>query len=193
MFGGLGGLFGGDKAKKERDLKISEESCRQLQMSIDELNSHAEERRIALARLTAEEGKFRARTQQELTGARAKAIIPLLREFLSITNDFEQSRANVKADTAGEGALTEQFEQLYTRLIRKLGELGAHRLESIGQEFDPELHEAVSMVPSEEFQADTVCVEYRSGWVLSAQDSEEKHVLQHALVCVSSGPAAASA
>ena len=63
-----------------------------------------------------------------------------------------------------------------------LKQQGVARMEVVGQEFDPNLHEAVLREESSEFAEDVVCEELQRGY------HRDGRVLRHAMVKVSMGP-----
>lgn len=200
FFGGGGQNKKGEKgeaqseeapAEAEAEEELSEaaaQACEKLRAEIEELKAHAEDKKNAHERLKLEVENFRARTRQELSAARGKAAIPVIKELLPIADEFDLARQNLKIETEGEQAVSDRFETLFSKMMDMWRGLGVTKLEAVGQPFNPELHEAVSMIPSEEYGPEVVCNELRGGWVLNTPGSDEPQVLRAALVCVSSGP-----
>eukprot|EP00928_Gymnodinium_smaydae_P025675 TRINITY_DN20389_c0_g1_i1.p1 TRINITY_DN20389_c0_g1~~TRINITY_DN20389_c0_g1_i1.p1 ORF type:complete len:338 (-),score=54.59 TRINITY_DN20389_c0_g1_i1:126-1139(-) len=175
----------------EQELVVDERTraaCEKLQSEIEELKGAVLEKRSAYERLNTEVENFRARTRQELAAARGQAAIPIIMELLPVADEFELAKQNLTAETDGERAICDRFDSLFARMVDTWSKLGVERLEVVGKEFDPALHEAISMTHSEDYEANVVCSELRGGWVFKASGASEKQVLRHALVCVSSGP-----
>lgn len=182
-------LFGlGGKEKTEELSEKAKEACEKLQEEIEELKTLAEDKRASHERLKLETSNFRARTRAELATARGKAAVPIVKELLPIADEYELAKQNIKVESDGEKAIVSRFDGLFSKMLDSWKALGVEKLESVGQEFNPEFHEAVSMIPSEEYVTDVVCNELRAGWVLKAVGSDEPQVLRPSLVCVSAGP-----
>jgi len=168
--------------------EAAKEACQKLQEEIEELSGHAEDKKTAHERLKLEVDNFRKRTRQELAAARGQAAVPLIKELLPISDEYDLAKQNLKIEGEGQKAVEERFAKLFGKMMETWKGLGVSKLESVGQDFNPELHEAVSMIPSEEYGSEVVCNELRAGWVLKTPGSDEPQVLRAALVCVSSGP-----
>lgn len=181
----------GAEAEEEAEEELTEaqkEICAKLEEEISELRDLADEKRGAHERLELEVTNFRKRTRQELNAARGKAAIPLIKELLPIADEFDLAKQNLKVEGEGEEAVAAKFQDLFDKMLKIWKGLGVSKMESVGKDFNPELHEAISMIPSEEYATEVVCNEMRAGWVLKTPGSEEPQVLRPALVCVSAGP-----
>lgn len=184
-------FFGGggkEKAKQEELSAAAKEACEKLEMEISELKAHAEDKRMAHERLKLEVDNFRTRTRQELAAARGKAAVPLIKELLPIADEFELAKKNLKIEGEDEQAVADRFSVLFSKMLDTWKGLGVTKLQSVGEPFNPELHEAVTMIPSAEYGPEVVCNELRAGWVLKTAGSDAAQVLRPSLVCVSSGP-----
>eukprot|EP00930_Biecheleria_cincta_P086491 TRINITY_DN75774_c0_g1_i1.p1 TRINITY_DN75774_c0_g1~~TRINITY_DN75774_c0_g1_i1.p1 ORF type:complete len:285 (-),score=71.43 TRINITY_DN75774_c0_g1_i1:76-930(-) len=184
-------FFGGDKEEQKDDGELSEAAranIEKLQEEIATLKEHANDKRGAKERLELEVKNFRARTRAELAAARGKAAVPLVKELLPIADEFELAKKNLKIETENQKAIVANFDALYEKMTASWKSLGVEKLQCIGEEFNPELHEAVSMIPSGDYKEDFVCAELRSGWALKAPGSDQVQVLRPSLVCVSAGP-----
>lgn len=179
------------RKKKKDDGELSEAAqanIEKLQEEVAELKEHANDKRAAKERLELEVKNFRARTRAELAAARGKAAVPLVKELLPIADEFELAKKNLKIDTDSQEAVVAKFDALYEKMTDSWKSLGVEKVQCIGEEFNPELHEAVSMIPSGDYKEDCVCAELRSGWALKTSGSDQVQVLRPSLVCVSSGP-----
>ena len=159
-----------------------------LSQEIEELKEVIEEKKGAHSRLKLEIDNFRQRTKSELATARGKAAIPLVQELLPIADEYEYAKQNLKIESDGQQAVVTKFEALFDKMLQTWKSLGIEKMNSVGEDFNPELHEAVSMIPSQEYKEEVVCNELRPGWILKTPGSDEQQVLRAALVCVSSGP-----
>jgi molecular chaperone GrpE len=136
----------------------------------------AAELRDSMLRERAEIENQRRRMQRELEQARRFANERLLADLLPVCDGLEHGLA---ADTDNADALREGM-QLTLRALLKVGEgNGLRAIDPLGQPFDPELHQAMSVVPSESHAPDTVVAVMQKGYVLNDR------LLRPALVTVS--------
>jgi len=179
------------EAAEEGEEVLSEaakEACQKLMDEIEELKALADEKKTAHERLKLEVENFRARTRQELAAARGKAAIPLIKELMPIADEYDLAKQNLKIEGEGQQAIADKFATLFDTMMDLWKGLGVTKMESVGEPFNPEFHEAVSMIPSAEYGPEVVCNELRGGWELKTPGSDEPQVLRPSLVCVSSGP-----
>mmetsp|Transcript_70574 Transcript_70574/g.181969 ORF Transcript_70574/g.181969 Transcript_70574/m.181969 type:complete len:295 (+) Transcript_70574:51-935(+) len=189
-------FFGGKKdgeaeAEEEGEEELTEvdmEAIAKVQQEVDELVELKEEKLQAKDRLTLEISNFRTRTKNELAAARGKAAVPIVKELLMIADEFEYAKQNLKIESEGEQAVADRFDNLFNGMLDTWKKVGVEKMQATGEDFNPELHEAVSMIPSEEYAADKVCNTLRGGWVLKTVGNDTPEVLRPALVCVSAGP-----
>ena len=123
-----------------------------LTEEIKELSEVIEEKKGAHSRLKLEIDNFRQRTRSELAAARGKAAIPLVQELLPIADEYEYAKQNLKIESDGQKTVVAKFETLFDKMLQSWKSLGIEKMASVGEEFNPELHEAVSMIPSEEYK-----------------------------------------
>ena len=100
-------------------------------------------------RLYAEFENFRRRTAKERLELIGSATADLMNEIIPILDDFERAMESNKTvediDTVKNG-----FELLHSKMIRLLGNKGLKAMESKGEAFDPEVHEAIAQVPAQD-------------------------------------------
>ena len=96
-------------------------------------------------------------------------------------DNFERARQQLKESEEAQ-TLHRSYQGLYKQLVEVLKQQGVAPMRVVGQQFDPNLHEAVLREPSEEFNEDIITEELQRGYHL------EGKVLRHALVKVSMGP-----
>lgn len=128
--------------------------------------------------LMAEFDNFRKRTLRERTDLLKSAGEKVLKGLLPIVDDFERGLEATK-DSSDAEAVKEGMVLIYNKLIKYLADNGVKEMASTGADFDPDLHEAVAMVPADETTAkgkvkDTVA----KGYMINDK------VLRHAKVVV---------
>lgn len=99
--------------------------------------------------LMAEFDNFRKRTVKEKGDIIRNASESVLKGLLPIVDDFERGLNAIK-DSEDAEAVKEGMALIYNKLIKFLEQNGVKPIESTGQAFDPELHEAIAMVPTDD-------------------------------------------
>lgn len=128
-------------------------------------------------RQLAEFENFRNRTEKEKqamfeTGARS-----VIEKILPVVDNFERGFATVEPEDA-EDAFVDGMQRVYKQLMTELENLGVKPIEAVGKEFDPNLHNAVMQVESEEYESGIVAQELQKGYTY--RDS----VVRHSMVSV---------
>jgi molecular chaperone GrpE len=138
-------------------------------------------------RTAAEFDNFKKRSRKEQTDAEAKARESVLKDALEVADNLERATT---AQTQGTGngvvdaAAVLKGVNLVLRLLQqKLERYEVRAFESLGQPFDPRLHEAISRVESPTVPAGSVAVEHQKGYRVGDR------LLRPAVVAVSTGPA----
>ena len=124
----------------------------------------AEERERGL-RLRADFENFRRREKRERDAASAEGRRGALLPFLPALDALDQA---VAIETADSGL--REGVALARRLLRQaLKEVGVEPIESVGRTFDPTVHEAVAVIPTDEAPSGKILREIRAGWSLGGE------------------------
>ena len=158
-----------EKATVEKEDKKKEKK-NPLQEKIDELNDK-------VLRQMAEFENFRKRTDKEKSQQFDLGQSNVLEELLPIVDNFERGLAAVPEDEK-EGAFADGMNKIYKQLIKQLEDLGVTPIEAVGKEFDPNLHNAVMQVESQEYESGIVAQELQKGYMF------HDTVLRHSMVAV---------
>ncbi len=159
-----------------------------LQQELAVVKQQMQERDEQYMRLYADFENFRRRTQREKDEISQQQKRKFILEILPTVDNFERAQQQIKLETEREKSLHESYQSVYRLLVDTLKKMGVSRMKSVGQAFDPNLHEAIARQPSNDVPEDTVLTEYQPGYKL------EDWVIRHAMVSVSvPGEAAAPA
>jgi molecular chaperone GrpE len=113
-----------------------------------------------LLRTRAEFDNARRRTERERSDFLQFAAMDLVRDLLPVLDDFERG---LKVETA-DRHYARGVELIYQRLFDALKKLGLEPIETVGRPFDPNLHQAVERVETEEAEDQTVLGEFQRGY-----------------------------
>lgn len=99
--------------------------------------------------LMAEFDNFRKRTLKEKSEIIKNASENVLKGLLPIVDDFERGLDAIK-ESEGAEAVKEGMVLIYNKLVKLLEQNQVKAIDSTGKAFDPELHEAIAMVPTDD-------------------------------------------
>lgn len=97
--------------------------------------------------LMAEFDNFKKRTLKEKSELLKNAAESTLKGLLPIVDDFERGLDAIK-DSSDASAVKEGMQLIYNKLIKYLSSNGVKPIESNGAQFDPDMHEAIAMIPA---------------------------------------------
>lgn len=136
-------------------------------------------------RLAADFENFRKRVLQEREALLKYGAENTIQSLLPILDNLDRASSSLSAES-DPTMLYKSFEMLSKQLMDTLASQGLTRIETVGQPFDPNFHEATGQVESDEHPENTVAQEIQPGFKL------HDRVLRPALVMVSSGGSASS-
>jgi molecular chaperone GrpE len=113
-----------------------------------------------LLRLRAEFDNYRRRTDQQRSEYLQFAAMDPVREILPIVDDFERA---LKVETADRD-YAKGVELIYQRMLDSLKKMGLEPIETAGKMFDPNLHQAVERVQTEEAEDQAILGEFQRGY-----------------------------
>ena len=149
-----------------------------LQGQVSELQAQLDDRTGQFTRLNADFDNFRKRTAKQQEELEAKVKCNTISALLEVVDNFERARSQIKPQNEGEMVIHKSYQGVYKQLVDAFKKLGVSPMRSEGQEFDPNLHEAVMREPTDQYPEGTVIEEFVRGYVL------EERVLRHAMVKV---------
>jgi molecular chaperone GrpE len=117
-----------------------------------------------LLRKTAEFDNYRKRIERERREQADQAVVDLLQELLLVVDDFDLA-LTVEANDAG-GAYIKGIELIHAKLHDLLKRYGVRPIETLGADFDPNVHQAVIHEVSPEHREGEVIGELRRGYTL---------------------------
>ena len=146
-------LFGKKNKKDKKDEKIEELTDR-------------------LTRQMAEFDNFRKRTDKEKKQMYEIGAKDIIDKILPVVDNFERGLAAVPEEEKSHPFM-EGMDKIYKQLMTTLGEAGVKPIEAVGQEFNPDFHNAVMHVEDEEVGENIVVEEFQKGYTY--RDSVVRH------------------
>ncbi len=143
----------------------------------DKRDEQIEELNDKLKRQMAEFDNFRKRTEKEKSQMYDMGARSVIEKILPVIDNFERGLAAVQEE-AKEDAFVVGMDKVYKQMLAELEAIGVTAIEAVGQEFDPEFHNAVMQVESGEYESGVVAQELQKGYMY--KDS----VVRHSMVAV---------
>lgn len=149
---------------------------KQSKVSVEELEQKIADLTDALQRERADAMNVRRRSEEERAKMSSFYKSNVVRELLPVIDNFERALKHVPADLQGNDFI-KGVESVVKLFEDTLAKLGVQRIKTVGESFDPQLHEAVSMEEGEGTK-EIVSEELQSGYILGDE------VIRHAMVKV---------
>ena len=154
-------------AKKQAKLNKKEDSYKE---KIDQLEDRVK-------RQMAEFENFRKRSEKEKSQMFDMGAKTIVEKILPVIDNFERGLAAVPDDKKDDPFIT-GMDKVYKQMLTELDAAGVKPIECVGQEFDPDFHNAVMQVENDELESGTVAQELQKGYMY--KDS----VVRHSMVSV---------
>ena len=155
-----------DKKKKDKSDKKQEV----FKERIEELEDRVK-------RQMAEFDNFRKRTEKEKTAMFETGAKSVIEKILPVVDNFERGLASVP-EKEKETGFAQGMEMIYKQLMTELENMDVKPIPAVGEEFNPDFHNAVMQVESEEYESGVIAQELQKGYTY--RDS----VVRHSMVAV---------
>jgi len=132
-----------------------------LEYQLADLEGQVEHLRDQLLRRQAELSNFRKRVERERVELGAVAQAEVLEKLLPVIDDFERA---VVTDAEDAKAYRQGVELILRSMESVLTGMGVERLEPLGEDFDPEFHEAIARIETEDYAEGTVVDVFLPGY-----------------------------
>lgn len=140
------------------------------QEKIDELEDKVK-------RQLAEFENFRKRTEKEKASMFEAGAKSVIEKILPVIDNFERGLATTKEEDKGNPHV-EGMNMIYKQLMTELDKLEVKPIEAVGQEFNPDFHNAIMQVESDEYESGIIAQELLKGYTY--RDT----VIRHSMVAV---------
>lgn len=168
-----------NEAKSEDDASADADEKKGLfkKKKKDKKDEQIEELNDRLKRQMAEFENFRKRSEKEKSQMFDMGAKTIVEKILPVIDNFERGLAAVPDDKKDDPFIT-GMDKVYKQMLTELDAAGVKPIECVGQEFDPDFHNAVMQVENDELESGTVAQELQKGYMY--KDS----VVRHSMVSV---------
>lgn len=158
------------KADKKAKKKAKAEKKDAMKEKVDELEDRVK-------RQMAEFENFRKRTDKEKAMMFETGAKSVIEKILPVVDNFERGLATIPEEENGK-PFAEGMAMIYKQLMTELEKMDVKPIEALGQEFNPDFHNAVMQVESDEYESGVVAQELLKGYTYRDM------VVRHSMVAV---------
>ena len=162
-----------NEKEEKKDKKKKDKSDKKQEV----LKERIEELEDGVKRQMAEFDNFRKRTEKEKTAMFETGAKSVIEKILPVVDNFERGLATVPEEEKG-GAFAQGMEMIYKQLMTELENMDVKPIPAVGEEFNPDFHNAVMQVESEEYETGVIAQELQKGYTYRGT------VVRHSMVAV---------
>lgn len=140
-----------------------------LEAQLEQARQEAAEAKEQALRAVAEAQNVRRRAEKDAENARKFALEKFAGDMLAVVDNLERAAAAVDADVEAVKPLLEGVELTRKGLVDALTKHQVRQIDPNGEPFDPELHEAMAMVPNPSVEPNTVIDVMQKGYTLNGR------------------------
>ncbi|XWS42754.1 hypothetical protein CRYUN_Cryun16bG0041400 [Craigia yunnanensis] len=166
----------------EAFLKSIEDEKVDLEKKMASLLEELSIEKYRILRISTDFDNFPKRTDRKCLSLVTNAQREVLENLLPVLDNFERAKAQIKGETEGEEKINNSYQSIYKQFMVILGSLGVEPVETVGNPFDPMLHQAIMRDVSTEFEEGIILQGFRKGFKIGDR------LLRPSMVKVSAGP-----
>ena len=163
-----------EPSKESRKEKKKREKADKKQ---DALKEKIEELEDRVKRQMAEFDNFRKRSEKEKTMMFETGAKSVIEKILPVVDNFERGLASVPEEQKTDG-FAQGMEMIYKQLMTELEKMEVKPIPAVGEDFNPDFHNAVMQVESEEYESGVIAQELQKGYTY------RDGVVRHSMVAV---------
>ncbi|VUT25052.1 MAG: heat shock protein GrpE [Candidatus Methanolliviera sp. GoM_asphalt] len=130
---------------------------------IEELTEELSKKEELYLRTLADFDNYRKRVERDKERVNAERERAILLELLEAIDNFERALSSSSESSEGEN-IEEGVQLIYNQLLRILERHGVTPYESVGEKFNPELHEAILAISTDKYPSGTITAEMQKGY-----------------------------
>ena len=161
-----------DEDSEEQSSKTEKKKFFSKKNKKDKKDEKIEELTDRLTRQMAEFDNFRKRTEKEKSQMYEIGAKDIIEKILPVVDNFERGLASMSEEERTT-PFAEGMEKIYKQFMTTLEGIGVKPIEAVGQEFNPDFHNAVMHVEDEEFGENIIAEEFQKGYMY--RDSVVRH------------------
>lgn len=165
----------------EETLKLDDHIQKAAQPGVEALNAEISTLKDELLRAHADMQNLRRRVDRDVENAHKYALEKFVGELLPVVDNLERATAAIDKENEKLSSVGEGVELTLKNFLDVLAKFRVEKLDPVGQPFDPEKHQAMTMVPNPDVAPNTVVEVFQKGYLLNGR------LIRPAMVVVSQG------
>ena len=171
-------IAGTEESAAEQDAVVEENAGEEtkkggfFKKKKDKRDEQIEELNDRVVRQMAEFENFRKRSEKEKSMMFDMGAKHVIEKILPVVDNFERGFTTVE-EADKDDAFVQGMQQVYKQLMKELEAIGVTPIEAVGQEFNPDFHNAVMQVESDEYESGIIAQEFMKGYMY--KDSVVRH------------------
>ena len=151
----------------------------ELEQRIEELENQLGQAKDQALRAHAEAQNIKRRAEQDVEKAHKFALDKFVGELIPVMDSLEKGMESAEQAEGNHEAMLEGMRLIQKQFLDAMGKFKVEQVNPVGEPFDPNFHQAISMVPNPDMEANTVMDVFQKGYVLHGR------VVRPAMVVVS--------
>lgn len=157
-----------EAAEAAADAETAAQDIGEAELTVEKLQEELAAARDATLRAAAEAQNARRRAEQDVEKARKFALERFAGDLLPVVDNLERA-LEAAAEAPEANAIAEGVDLTLKSLLDVLGRFSIEQVDPAGEPFDPQLHEAMTMVPNPELEPNTVMDVMQKGFTLNGR------------------------
>lgn len=177
-----------EKTKMEEEAVVEETEVEETEDATEEVtveeseqpekgDKKIQELNDKLMRTIAEFDNFRKRSEKEKNAMFEIGAKGIIEKILPVIDNFERGLGSISEEEK-ESAFAQGIEAIYKQFVTVLEDAGVKAIEAVGQEFDPNFHNAVMHIEDDSFGENIIAEEFQKGYMY------KESVVRHSMVKV---------
>ncbi|MCY9181720.1 nucleotide exchange factor GrpE [Bacillus haynesii] len=154
-----------EQTAAEADAPAEDTQTEMLEKQLKELQERLEEKENKLLRVQADFENYKRRARLDLEAAEKYRSQRIISELLPALDNFERA-LQIDPDNEQTKSLLQGMEMVHRQILEALKNEGVEQIPSVGEQFDPNLHQAVMQVEDEAYESNAVVEELQKGYKL---------------------------
>lgn len=146
-----------------------EKADERIKAAKDALESGKAEWGDQIAELQLEQNNIQERMNALANASDDKAKVEVARAMLEVIDNFDRAFGNISPENEAQSEIEAKYKNAYDMIMKAFNELGIKEVETVGTEFNYEVHNAVMSQPSEEYEEGIVIQEFQKGYLLGEE------------------------
>ncbi|MCY7753249.1 nucleotide exchange factor GrpE [Bacillus haynesii] len=154
-----------EQTAAEADATAEDTQTEMLEKQLKELQESLEEKENKLLRVQADFENYKRRARLDLEAAEKYRSQRIISELLPALDNFERA-LQLDPDNEQTKSLLQGMEMVHRQILEALKNEGVEQIPSVGEQFDPNMHQAVMQVEDEAYESNAVVEELQKGYKL---------------------------